>query len=230
MSPIVEHSPRPIRSRIAVAGVIAWLMAVAAGLLTLTAYDTAPGVAATPPPSWPSASRLAHQDGRGTLILVLHPHCPCSRASVDELAEMLPAVADHARVHVLVVAPTGTQPGWAAGDLIDRVAALPGVELTIDAGGVEAARFGAVTSGQAYVFGADGTMRFSGGLTPARGHRGDRTARDTVVAALAPGGDTSHPNVFGCALDGSAPPAGLLDAWRDALRTLHARWRGGEAA
>jgi hypothetical protein len=230
MTQLDEHRPVPIQSRIALLGVIAWLLAVTGGLLALTAYDTAPGIAATAPRSWPRDSRLAHDDGRATLILVLHPHCPCSQASVEELAEMLPVVADRARVHVLVVAPTGTSPGWSDGDLVDRVAALPGVEMTIDAGGVEAARFGAVTSGQTYVFDPAGTMRFSGGLTPARGHRGDRAGRDAVVAALAAGPDLPGRHVFGCALEGSAPPSGLLEAWRSAVRTLMRRWRGEASA
>ncbi len=222
--------PRPIHSRIAVAGVIAWLLSVAGSLLALTAYDTAPGIAATAPRTWPADSRLAHDDGRATLLLVLHPHCPCSRASVEELAEMLPAVAGRARVHVLVVAPAGTAPGWSDGDLADRVASLPGVEATIDAGGVEAARFGAVTSGQTYVFDAAGTMRFSGGITPARGHRGDRAGRDAVVAALTAVPEVVDRHVFGCALGGTTPPSGLLDAWRSALRTLQRRWRGEASA
>jgi hypothetical protein len=214
-----------------VVGVIGWLVAVVAGLLTLTAYDTAPGIAATPPGSWPADSRLAHDDGRSTLVLVLHPHCPCSRASVDELARLMPAFGDRVRVHVLMVAPDGTPTGWSDGDLADEVAALPGVETTVDGGAVEAARFGAVTSGQTYLFAPDGTLRFSGGITPARGHHGDSAGRAAVLAALTsdPPPETARTFVFGCALTGDRLPPGLLDAWRNALHAFLARWRG-EAA
>jgi hypothetical protein len=215
-----------------VAAIIGWLLAVVAGLLTLTAYDTAPGIAATPPSVWPADSRLARDGGRSTLVLVLHPHCPCSRASVDELARLMPAFGDRVRVHVLMVAPDGTPAGWSDGDLAAAVAALPGVETTVDAGAIEAARFGAVTSGQTYLFDLDGTLRFSGGITPARGHHGDSAGRAAVLAALTSDAlpDASSASVFGCALTGSSPPPGLLDAWRNALHAFRARWLGEASA
>lgn len=216
---------RPLRARLATIGAIAWFVAVSAGLLTLTAYDTAPGVAAMPPAAWPSASRLARDAGRGTIVLVLHPHCPCSRASVDELEALLPAIRHDARVHVLLVAPAGTPPGWSDGDLTARVTTLPDVDVTVDAGAAEATHFGAATSGQTYVFDAAGTLQFSGGITPSRGHRGEGAARAAVLAALR---DEASPDttarVFGCALTDSTPPSGIRDAWRSALDAIRRRW------
>ncbi len=233
VSVLTDVGRRTLRAWFATIGAIAWFVAVMAGLLTLTAYDTAPGVAATPPPAWPSDSRLVRDADRGAVVLVLHPHCPCSRATVDELEALLPTVADRARVHVLLVAPDGTPSGWSAGDLAARVAALPSVETMIDAGAIEAGRFGAVTSGQTYVFDAAGTLRFSGGITPSRGHRDDGAARAAVLAALSRGpsvSDDDTARVFGCALTGSTPPSGVQAGWRSALDALRRRWRGGEAA
>ncbi|HEV7731202.1 MAG TPA: RedB protein [Candidatus Binatia bacterium] len=220
-------TPR-IRRWITAFGFIAWSFAVGLGLLTLTAYDTAPGAAALSPHAWPTDSRLARADDRATLVLMLHPHCPCSRASVDELASLLPELGDHVTTHVLLVAPQGTSAAWADTDLRARVEALPDVQVTVDTGASEASRFGAVTSGQAYLFDADGTLRFNGGLTPARGHRGDSPARSALLAAVTPdrGAPEATTPVYGCALTGATAPPGMRDAWRSAIEAVRRRWYG----
>jgi hypothetical protein len=70
-----------------------------------------------------------------------------------------------------------------------------------DHDGVEARRFGAATSGQVILYDARGTLLFSGGITPARGHSGDSTGRDAILALLIDGSsEASETPVFGCSL------------------------------
>jgi hypothetical protein len=102
----------------------------------------------------------------------------------------------------LFVIPSGESPGWEEGDLWDRAHAMPGVTAIADRGGALAIdTFHLAVSGHTLVYGADGALRFSGGLTPSRGHDGDSVGRERVAAVLAgqtPDAATSY--VFGCSL------------------------------
>ena len=69
-----------------------------------------------------------------------------------------------------------------------------------DADGVEAARFGAKTSGQALLYAADGRLLFHGGLTPSRGHEGDNEGLRRVTAILDGKAARDESPVFGCSL------------------------------
>jgi len=70
-----------------------------------------------------------------------------------------------------------------------------------DDDGVEAARFGAATSGQVILYDRDGRLLFSGGITASRGHAGDNDGRDAIVSLLGGGRGTRHSSpVFGCSL------------------------------
>src|SRR5262249_13547366 len=64
---------------------VVWLGSVCAGLAVMLDYENGAGVAATPPARWPAGSRLERVAGRATLVMSVHPHCPCSRASIEEL-------------------------------------------------------------------------------------------------------------------------------------------------
>src|SRR5689334_1415170 len=82
-----------------------WAMAVASGMTMLWAYAEAPGAAATPPALWPRDSRIRSSTERATLILLAHPHCPCTRASVEELDRLMAQAGDRLAVDVLFVTP-----------------------------------------------------------------------------------------------------------------------------
>lgn len=172
-----------------------WAAAVAAGFYRWADYDATPGQSGPP----------IHDDtpdGRAfTLVVYVHPHCPCAAATLAEVAEIAGRAKAACRIRVAFVCPPGAPPGWERTALWDRAAALPGVETAVDAGGAEASRAGAATSGHAVLFGPDGAPRFAGGLTRARGQRGESAGRAAVLAALA--GDpppAARTAVFGCPL------------------------------
>jgi hypothetical protein len=80
------------------------------------------------------------------------------------------------------------------------------VTVLRDDGGVEAARFGAHTSGAVLLYDAGGKLAFNGGITLARGHAGDSPGAERI-AALVSGGvpALAAAPVFGCALEEGAP-------------------------
>src|SRR5207302_1046515 len=69
-----------------------WLLSAGAGLAGLLNYANSPGAAATPPSHWPEDSRIERSPSRPTLVTFVHPHCPCSRASLEELDRVMARV------------------------------------------------------------------------------------------------------------------------------------------
>ena len=177
-----------------------WLIAAAAGLSVLWRYDNAPGVAAAAPVRWPAASVLVHTSDRPTLVLLAHPQCSCTPASLAELAEVLARARTRPRTYVLFLKPEGFANDWVQSDLWKTAASIPGVALVRDDDGREARRFGSATSGQTLLYDG-GVLRFSGGITGSRSHAGDNDGRRSLVALLNGGQpDRTATNVFGCPL------------------------------
>jgi hypothetical protein len=178
-----------------------WLVATASGMSLIWDYEYSPGAPATAPDRWPTESRLARSPGRATLVMMAHPHCPCTRASVHELARVMARVKDRLTAHVVVVRPPDAPDGWEQTDLWRSAAEIPGVHVARDDDGVEMGRFGAMTSGQVVLYDASGRLLFAGGITASRGHEGDNAGRNAIVALLT--GLDAVPRetpVFGCAL------------------------------
>jgi|SRR6185436_1443376 len=201
------YAPRDLMARGRIQGVgalvVCWALVCIGGLLLLWSYKTRPGDAGEPPARWPAAARLALARDRATLVMSVHPHCACTRASLAELERVMARAPDGVAAYVLFVRPDGVDEGWERGPLWDRAHAIPHVRVVLDPGGALGARtFGLRVSGHVLVYDAAGELRFSGGITGARGHQGDNIGEQRVAALLddrAPDAETSH--VFGCSLE-----------------------------
>ena len=180
---------------------VLWLAGVVAGLGMLAGYDNGPGVAGASPASWPARSGLTRDAARPTLVMLAHPRCTCTRASVGELAELIARVQQRPRTYVVFIRPGGVPGDWEKTDLWQSASRIPDVTVIRDDEGVEAKRFGAQTSGQTLLYAADGRLLFSGGTTGSRGHPGDNAGRASLVALLnRVGPHRSATPVFGCPL------------------------------
>lgn len=184
-----------------------WFGSAATGLWVLWAYENQPGASAHALARWPADSGLAHDTDRPTLVMLVHPQCVCSRASLTELAEILARARTRPRTYVLFLKPRGFADGWEKTDTWRAAAALPDVTVVRDDEGATAERFGAVTSGQTFVYDTHGGLVFSGGITGSRGHTGDNAGRAAVVALLnlnhereTSGLTMMATSVFGCSL------------------------------
>lgn len=169
----------------------AWAASVAFGLASLWHYEGAAGEPAKAPTAWPAQTGVPHTPGTATLVLFAHPRCPCTRATMSELARLMTDCRGHLTATVLMVRPAGAPAGWAHADLWRRAAAITGVTVMEDAEGHESRRFGAATSGQALLYGPDGTLLFAGGITESRGHEGDNAGRSAITALVMRAGDRS---------------------------------------
>lgn len=178
-----------------------WLLIIGAGVGLLWNYESTPGVAAATPGRWPSDSRIKPDADRPTLVMLAHPHCPCTRASIGELAKLMTQARGRVTAYVLFVRPQGFSDDWVQTDLWESAAAIPGVTPVLDDEGVEAARFHAATSGQTVLYDAAGDLLFSGGITSARGHAGDNAGRTSIVSLLTSDeAEERGTPVFGCPL------------------------------
>ena len=192
-----------IKEKVVLAASIAmWLLAIGVGQWILVGYENSPGLAAaTPPIQWPADSQIARSSLRPTLVMLIHPNCPCSRSSIGELALIMARCKDKLTTKVLFYKPTGVLEKWARTDLWRRAQEIPGVEVIEDLDGIEAQRFHAFTSGQTFLYAADGHLLFSGGITASRGHSGNNAGRSAIVSLVNNGvTERARTFVFGCSL------------------------------
>lgn len=183
---------------------IVWIAAVAFGLGVLFQYENKPGPVGALSPEWPAA-HIERAADRPTLVMLAHPHCPCTAASINELAQVMARLQGKVAAYVLFVKPKESGRDWEETNLRRSAEAIPGVKVVFDPDGVEAGRFGAETSGHTLLFGADGQLLFSGGLTASRGHAGENAGESAILALVnhqTPARDRSL--VFGCSLINSA--------------------------
>lgn len=184
-----------------------WLTVTSAGLALMLRHDTTPSPVEPAPAVWPANQPLPLFSDRPTLVIFLHPKCPCSRATVAELEQLMAAPVGKVSATAVILRPASADAGWADTGIVRAAAAIPGVTTHVDVAGVEAAAFHATTSGETFVYDAQGRLRFHGGITGARGHIGDNPGLHAVQSLVLTGkSPVSETNTFGCPLQ--SPPAG----------------------
>jgi hypothetical protein len=178
-----------------------WLATSVFGTLLMVRYANSSGLPGSPPPSWPTASQLHHNQGQPTLLMFIHPQCPCSRASVGELESLMAHCQGRVQATVVFLNPSDLAPDWVHSWNWRKASRIPGVSLYTDLDGREARLFDAQTSGDAALYGSTGRLKFHGGITASRGHSGDNAGRDALQAIIfgMPIRQTNTP-AFGCPL------------------------------
>jgi len=178
-----------------------WAAAVGVGLSLLTGYSAQAGEGAAAPVTWPSDSVLSPNQDEFTLAMMVHPKCPCSRASIGELAKLMRRVDEKVDAHVFFTRPTKMKSNWEQTDLWDSASRIPGVTVHADPGGRQARLLGSKTSGQVVLYGRDQALLFAGGITPARSHMGDNRGTFAVERLVNEDSPlTDNTAVYGCEL------------------------------
>lgn len=199
--------------RFLVAAVVgAWVVAAAVGFALLSRYSWTPGECRASPTNWPADGPVARDERRATVLMFLHPRCPCSRASVQQFGALVHELEDRLAAWVFLYQPAGASEAWGQGELVASVKALRGVRVLTDPEGSWARRFGVITSGGVLVYDRAGELRFSGGITPLRGHTGDSLG-GRAIRAIAAGDESAGLRtapIFGCP---------LFDEGREGLNT-----------
>ncbi len=193
-----------------ICSLLAWIALAIGGMGLKMKYGLTPGAVAADAPAQLTGelrNRVQAADGRSVMFVFLHPHCPCSRATIKQIervkatapetggAESLPSV------HLVFVIPPGVEAGWERGGNLARVEKLDGATVHFDRAGKLARSFSARTSGQVLLYDRSGGLRFAGGITPARGQAGDlRHARALGEMLRRESSDVVESPVYGCPL------------------------------
>lgn len=184
-----------------VAWIALWLTVVSGGTYYALLYDNSPGAAHTTTSMWPQGLQFTPDKNKDTLVMLIHPKCSCSRASLGELARIVAEFPDNLRVYVLYVTFSGNNGNWEFSEARATAQSIPGVTLIDDVDGKISKQFGAETSGYTLLYNQSGSLLFSGGITASRGHWGDNTGTQAVSAILTNGEVlTRKTAVFGCDL------------------------------
>jgi len=159
------------------------LLGLVSGYLSWMLYECAPGQAARPPARYPEQGALPR------LLLFLHPRCPCSRATLNELAQIRPSTQ-------LEIVLSQTPPG----ELVSQLqTTFTHAELVSDPEGRHRELYQAWTSGQLIGYDAEGKLGFCGGITASRGQSGPSLGQARLLAWLN-GQPQPEAVVFGCPL------------------------------
>ncbi len=199
--------------------ITAWLCLVVAIFGAMAAYAAKPGAVGDVPQTWPKnpPAAMSLDPQQPTLVLAVHPRCPCTRATISELERALAKAPALPTTYALIYEPGPDDPvhedeSFARTSIASRLAKLPGVILIPDPDAQIASRFGARTSGHTLVYTPDAALAYSGGLTPTRAHEGPNTGSASLIELFnARQSLASEAPVFGCPLcpdspiDSSAP-------------------------
>lgn len=180
---------------------LGWLALLTCGWYILLRHEFTPGSLGTIPERWPHASMLPLDREQPTLLLFAHRNCPCTRATLQELESILTDADARVRVVVVLLVPQGTVTDRVGGAIEQQARSMPWGVVTLDPQGIEARRFGVRTSGHILLYGTDGQLCFSGGITEARGHAGSSSGKQAVSAFLRNElAERTTASVFGCSL------------------------------
>ena len=105
------------RHAIVVAAVMLWVSAVGFGVQALLRYSNTPGQLAAPPSNWPRGAGIRPEPGRATLIVFAHPQCPCSRATIGELALIMAQRPKDFAAYVVFYSPRSKGNDWTRTEL-----------------------------------------------------------------------------------------------------------------
>jgi len=141
--------------------------------------------------------------GGFTLVVALHPECPCSQATLEELDSIVAQCPGRLSVRVICMPYDNLPEPVESSRIWRRAQQIPGVTILKDSLGAEVRRFAAETSGETRLYGPGGELLFHGGITASRGHVGDNPGQAAIVDLVGHGAHVGAPvssPVFGCSL------------------------------
>src|SRR5215212_10973742 len=148
---MTEEMKRRLLPAAMIAAAMIWVATIGAAYEAIRRFETTPGLPASAPRAWPVATSVARTPGTWSLVMLVHPHCSCSRASVKELAEIVEKAPHDVRTTVLVYRPHEMAAGWERTSVYDAATRVRRAHVMLDPDGAQARVFGGFTSGQTFL-------------------------------------------------------------------------------
>jgi hypothetical protein len=173
-----------------------WAAGVSFGVKKMLVFEFTPAAEISSPSQWPSHSTVKPDGFAPTLLVAVHPRCACSRASLQELDEILRQCP---RLAARILVYRSRQ--WRTDEAADAILPRQQAEAVVDIDGQEASRFGLATSGETLLYSASGKLLFKGGITGSRGHLGENAGQLAIIQfANGQIGNRDRTPTFGCSL------------------------------
>lgn len=170
---------------------VAWLISLGYTWHKALLYDTTPGR---------SAQRIVQpprtQFSRLSCVIVAHPFCPCTRATLKAMRQVVNTYPGQLSCTV-VFAGQRPQPDC---ENLQLAKAIPGASIESMSAKQAREQYDAYTSGQTLVYDRDGKRLFAGGITPDRGGDDPRFALNIFKEIQKGHEKTGTYPVYGCAL------------------------------
>jgi hypothetical protein len=186
--------------------VFLWVIVVGTGLLFLAKYEVTPGPAAQTDAGVASMQAIMPSPGKMTLVMFVHPKCPCSEASLEELSQLMASYGNRLNASVLMYQPSRQADDWATSTEWRTAMDVPGLAVHSDVDAMIARKYRAQTSGQTFLYDEEGRLVFEGGITASRGHVGDNDGLQAVISLVSKGASADSPcafaPIFGCPIYG----------------------------
>lgn len=184
-----------------------WIVLIAGGFTILNVHAATPGPQRSGELTLTDLPAPDRQGSEWTAVLFVHPHCPCTDASLIELADTLDAAKAPVRRIIVCVEPPNAPAGWSDAPLF-TTAKQRGFQVLLDRNATLAAKAGAATSGHTFLLDPSGKPRFSGGVTASRGHRGPSAGTAAILQDLTDPNATPSATtpVYGCPLTNPTTP------------------------
>lgn len=171
---------------------VVWAVLAVSVIAGALEYDSRPG---EPPLRLPDATVAG--PGLWSLILMIHPDCPCTKATMRNLSTILESTRIPIKAEIVAAMPEGYK-GPRANLAIAR--SIVKSDLVVMSESSASERFGARTSGHLFVFDPDRNLVYSGGLTPARGAEDASSSLKWFQALVTQYPVASSGPTFGCPL------------------------------
>lgn len=131
------------------------------------------------------SERIGAETGKPIAVVFLHPHCPCSQATVAMIERSLSTLPNEQyEIMFIHYVSMDHDQQWNNSALIRKVHSIPRVTVIPDPHSHIAAAFGARISGEVLAFDSSGTRAYHGGVTNSRGHEGANPGIEAMEAVL----------------------------------------------
>ena len=180
--------------------ILLWILLIILSLGLLINYETKPALLTDAVKYWPSLTQFIQKNNTYKLVMVVHPYCSCSRASLRELSLIMARIHEApVSTYLLFYRSKASAVAWTKSRLWEKALQLENVQLIDDADGKLSKLFNASISGQTLLYEPSGRLVFNGGITPSRGHEGDNSGINAIVAIITKGITKTHKTfVYGC--------------------------------